>query len=310
MKLIALEIPEDIAATAGWLEHHLVGLELAALVAELEAAHGLADPALSLEQLLGQRRDAVLAKGLGGLPPDRLRQLLLHPRLLLDLQEMIVVSGGPFWQELAASNPMGSEQRLALDRSWSAIAPALTGEDDSALPARAGSAAARRSVLKLPWRGLISLAAAATVLLGVFLFVRGPGGDGHQPQPVLTARSGWGWNRPDALPQNLSAAAYFTRLADSAQEWFTKRPAEPLELARRIAEFRQGCSVLILSPHRPLSAEDRTWLVDKCRAWATKLDAHLAAIEAGQDVLKVRGEADETVNKLIAALRERAGKLA
>jgi len=68
--------------------------------------------------------------------------------------------------------------------------------------------------------------------------------------------------------------------------------------------------VLIESPHRPLSAADRTWLVDKCRAWAAKLDAHLAAIQSGQDALKVRGEADDTINRLIAALRERARGMA
>ncbi len=310
MKLIALEIPEDQAATTGWLERQLLGLDLAALVAELEAAHGPADQALSLERLLGERRDAILARGLEALPPDRLRQLLLRPRLLLDLQEMIVVSGGPFWQKLAASAAMGPEQRLALDRSWSAIVPALTGEVNSATPERVGSAAPRRSVLKFPWRGLISLAAAAAILLGVFIVVRGPGGGGRQPQVGLAARSGWGWNRPDALPQNLPAGAYLTHLADAAQEWFNKRPDDSLELSRRIAEFRQGCSVLILSPHRSLSAEDRIWLVEKCRAWAAKLDAHLAAVEAGQDSLKVRGEADETINKLIAALRERARKSA
>ena len=57
----------------------------------------------------------------------------------------------------------------------------------------------------------------------------------------------------------------------------TKRPDDPIDLARRIGEFRQGCSVLILSPHKPLSGQDRAWLVGKCRAWAAKLDAHLAA---------------------------------
>jgi len=44
---------------------------------------------------------------------------------------------------------MSSEQRLALDHSWSAITVALTEDGDSAIPARAGSAAARPSVLKV-----------------------------------------------------------------------------------------------------------------------------------------------------------------
>ena len=68
---------------------------------------------------------------------------------------------------------------------------------------------------------------------------------------------------------------------------------DPSALARRIAGLRQGCLVLILSPHRPLSAADRTWLVDKCRTWAARLDDHLAAVESGRDPLVVRGEVDE-----------------
>ena len=40
MKLIALEIPENPAELAGWLDRQIVGDDLAALVAELEAIHG------------------------------------------------------------------------------------------------------------------------------------------------------------------------------------------------------------------------------------------------------------------------------
>jgi hypothetical protein len=59
-----------------------------------------------------------------------------------------------------------------------------------------------------------------------------------------------------------------------------------------------------------LSVADRTWLVDKCAAWSAKLDGHLAAVKSGQDLIKVRGEVDETINHLIAALRARADGLA
>ncbi len=83
-------------------------------------------------------------------------------------------------------------------------------------------------------------------------------------------------------------------------------PGNPIALARRIAEFRQGCSVLILSPHRPLPAEDRAWLVERCRAWAARFDGYLASVEAGKDPLEVRNQADETINRLIDTLRDRA----
>ena len=93
--------------------------------------------------------------------------------------------------------------------------------------------------------------------------------------------SRWGWNRPGALPQDLGPGEYLNRIADAAAEWFNQRPEGPIDLARRLGELRQGCSVLILSPHKPLSAQDRTWLVEKCRAWAAKLDAHLVSLEGG-----------------------------
>jgi hypothetical protein len=95
-------------------------------------------------------------------------------------------------------------------------------------------------------------------------------------------------------------------LAAASQEWFKKRPETALELARRIGQFRQGCSTLIVAEHKPLPEDDRKWLRERCRAWAEKFDRHLAALEAGEDVEKVREAMDATVNQLTKALRDRA----
>jgi len=310
MKLFALEIPDTTTALAGWLEGHLVGLDLGALVAELEAVHGPASETTTLEHLLGGRRDAVLAGGLAALPAVALRQLLLHPRLLLDLQALIFVSGGPFWRELAAATANGSELQIVLERTWQHVEPSLDQVTKPGVSSRLNAGAVPHRSWRFPGRSLLGLAAAAVILIAVAIAVRRPGIGGLQLQPSPIAASGWGWNRPDALGEKATPREYLTHLADGAHEWFNKRPDDPLALARRIAEFRQGCSILMLSQHRVLSAEDRTWLVEKCRTWAAKLDSHLAAVEAGQDPMKVRAEADETINKLITALRERAKNLA
>ncbi|MFI5459247.1 MAG: hypothetical protein ACHRXM_27800 [Isosphaerales bacterium] len=328
MRLIALEIPDDASDLAGWLEGHLVGLELSALVAELEAVHGQAQghgsaqPPFSLETILGNQRDAVLAGGLVSLPPDHLRQLLRHPRLLLDLQELILISGRPYWHRRAESileQAPASEQKAAVDRGWDWLTASVIEHPTVSVPIRAGAVHSPASVTRprsgSRWRSLsvASLAAAAAVVLVVFAVSRWPSCDragNGPPGPSVASSSGWGWNRPDALPQDLPRNAYLNHLADGAQAWFKQRPDDPVALAKRITEFRQGCSVLIQSPHKPLPADDRTWLVEKCRAWMGKLDAHLAALESGQDALKVRGEADETINTLIAALRERARGIA
>ncbi len=292
MKLVALEIPDDPALLPGWLESHLVNTDLAALVAELEAVHGEQPGGLSLADVLRDRRDAVLSRGLAALPADGVKTLLRNPRLLLELQELILTEGGPCWLDGAAE---AASKQDDLERAWNRLNdPPPQTSRAAVLP---GAPPSRRVVPLARWIAIF--AAAAAIVLGVFLVERRPGSD-------QGAASGWGWSRPGALAGDLPPAVYLDRLADAAGEWFKKRPDDPIALARRIGEFRQGCSVLILSPHKPLAAQDRTWLVEKCRAWAARLDAHLAALEGGASAAQVRDEADATINKLIAALRERA----
>jgi hypothetical protein len=292
MRLPALDIPDDPTALPGWLERHLVGRELATLVAELSAVHGPKFSGnITLEEWLGGRSDAVLADGLTILPGDRLRQLLLQPDLLLDLQELVLVSGGDHWERLGRRSP---EIRDAVERGHTQLA-AITGTRavETALKPR------RRAGRTVRWA--VFFAVAASLLAAIMTWQRVP-----NQTPNETVQANWGWNRPGALPQKLTRAAYLNQLADAASEWRKQRPGVPLALARRIAEFRQGCSVLILSEHPPLPPDDRKWLVEKCREWAAKIDRHLADLEAGKDPGVVRDEVDATAEKLIQALHLRA----
>src|SRR5262249_6246427 len=103
MSLHAMHIPDDPAQLPAWLEGHLLGLDLAGLVAELTAVHGPASRGgPSWEEVLGQGRQAVLTGGLRELPRDALRQLLLHPQLLLELQELVLTEGAHHWDRPAA----------------------------------------------------------------------------------------------------------------------------------------------------------------------------------------------------------------
>jgi len=211
--------------------------------------------------------------------------LLRHPRLLLELQELILVEGGEYWQQRAA---VDRESRQILDRGWSRL--------DSFL-ATGGAGPIRARASTTPWyrrASVVSLATAAAVLTGVFVYERS------------LPPAGWGWSRPGALRQELSAAAYLLLLADEADEWFKKRPEQASPLARRIAELRQGCSALILAEHRPLSARDRQWLVRTCREWAGELDSRLVEVERGDNPLQVRAGTDETVREISQKLRNRA----
>jgi hypothetical protein len=300
MMLHALEIPDDPAELPGWLERHLMGLDLAALVAELEAVHPAAlEAAASVPVVLGDRLEAVLEGGLSDLPPGVIQQLLRGPRLLLALQDLVLEAGGDYWDRVGRPSP---DLDTTVGRGRTRLEAFLATEGPQP-PMRRPTVPSAPTIAwsRRPW--VVSLATAAAVLLAVIASQQL-----HPPVavPRAAASPGWGWNKPGALPGDLPATAYLDRLADAAEEWFRKRPEEPIAVARRIAEFRQGCSVLIFAGHLPLSVEDRHWLVDRCRAWAAKLDVHLAGVEAGRDPLQVRSEADETIGQLIAALRQRA----
>jgi len=155
-------------------------------------------------------------------------------------------------------------------------------------------------IVKLPWWRrptvfLTSAAATIAVALLVFQQLSKP----SEPPP-------WGWNKPDALADQGQPNLYLNQLADSAEDWFNRRPEDRDAVTRRVEQFRQGCSRLIAAPHRPLSPEDRAWLVERCRAWTTKLDAELEALQNGRDPLQVRDQVDMTIRKLIDTLRTKA----
>jgi hypothetical protein len=63
-----------------------------------------------------------------------------------------------------------------------------------------------------------------------------------------------------------------------------------------------------LTNHAPLGSTDKEWLAERCRKWSGKFDEHLAALERGADAKQVRHAADDTVKKLVAALRERSSQ--
>lgn len=303
MKLHSLDMPDNPADLPRWLERQLVGAHLRELVGELTAVHGSTSTLYTLDEVLGEDRDRLLRHGLTAVPVPKLRRLLVQPRLLLELQEVACRDGGPFWSELAATD---GELSQSVSRGRSQVNDQLFAASKAAASPRADVVPISRAIrwTSNPW--LVSLATAAALLLAVtlFEFTRLSPKKSHTP-----VSAGWGWNRPDSLAAQGSAADYLNRLADAADEWFLQRPEEATALARRIGELRQGCSMLIFAEHRPLDETERQWLVEKCRAWAAKLDQHLVALESGEDPLDVRGRADETVRKLVEAMRNRsAGK--
>jgi hypothetical protein len=147
----------------------------------------------------------------------------------------------------------------------------------------------------------VALTAALALVAG---FVGGREWQVRQP----TLASEWGWNHTEAMGRDLTREAYLGRLAETANEWFQVEPTTAADMAARVAEFRQGCSRLLLTDHPPLGKADKEWLAERCRKWSGKFDEHLAALERGADVKQVRYAAGETVKKLVAALKERVAQ--
>jgi hypothetical protein len=286
MPFTGLDIPDNNAELAGWLESQLVGLGLADVVAGWQAFRPVSERAPGLDEVLGDARPAVLVRGLSALAPAQLKTLLQHPRLLLPLQELVLVEGGAHWQEHAHT----PEHLRVASQTWEhvqrSIAPAAS------IASSGGGIAARRS----SWAKMLT--AAAVLLVGFFGW--------WQLQVRQPAPTGWGWDRPGALATNVSAADYLDQLAGGASDWFQQRPEDAAALRTRLVQFQHGCDTLLSAPHAPLAAADKDWLLERCRAWRGKIDEHIAALDGGSAVQEVRDAADATVNKLVAALRERA----
>jgi hypothetical protein len=105
----------------------------------------------------------------------------------------------------------------------------------------------------------------------------------------------------------LPAPQYLNKLADDAAEWSNKKPDDAKAVAQRIQEFRAGCATVMLAQHKPLKDADRAWLLDRCNAWAQKLDQELAKLDQHlEEAAQVRTEVDGIVEKLQKALRDRA----
>lgn len=148
-------------------------------------------------------------------------------------------------------------------------------------------------------RRLLAVAAGLLVAAAAWALTRGP---------AVSSGGGWGWSAPGVLAA-APADEYLERLAAAGAEWFRTPAGTEAALAGRLDELLAGCDRLIAAPHAPLAAADRDWLVEKCRTWRDALAGQRTSLAAAHDVAATRAAADETVAKLVAALRRRAAEI-
>ena len=298
MNLSALDIPESPAELAWWLEDQVVGLHLLETVAVLEAfrakpPRGTQPPMESkLSAVLDGRLAAVLAQGLRVLSATELRQLLTQPRLLLELQELVLRDGGEAW----FSRPVTAEHRQLVDEGWQQLHGALGIAPETVAQTRPASTAKNARAIATPapvtrrWL-LAGMTVAAALAFSIFLLA--------QPQA-------WGWDTPGALAVNLEPKPYLQHLAGLAEQYYQQPRDSRTQLEVTLRAFRHSCDTLIAAPHMQLPPDKRTLLKQLCRQWAAKLDVHLAELEGTGDVVKIRGEADQTIRGLVQRLQDEA----
>ncbi len=174
MNLESLEMPEEPTQLAGWLEQRLAGPDLPALADELSAFRAApAGAAPAVRELLGEWQEPVLAGGLKLAPPEVVRRLLSWPERLPDLQELVFMRGGRYWDRVLGSD--GATQDI-IDHSWqrlSAVLPA-TAPDRQAAPAPAVLPLKQRPPRRrVGWVvGLVAAAAAVLVAVGISRYFR------------------------------------------------------------------------------------------------------------------------------------------
>lgn len=290
MTLAIATMPDDPQARSRWLDEQLVGDRLGDLVDELMALGQPQTARGSLAELIGKYRKELLARGTGALPEPMRRQVLQAPDYLLELQELVLLEGGPYWNSLPRPNRLTN----IVERSRAAILAQIPPPFADPEPIHTAGRHRGRGILQ--W--IIPFAVAASVVLVLW----GAGWWWPQWSASPEGAVAWGWAKPGALPQTASADDYYATLAAGGQQWFATRPDDRVSLARRLSELRQGCSILIISDHPPLSAEQSRELKDRCRKWAGQFDAALAKLEAGEDPIQVRTEVDATVEKLVGYL--------
>jgi hypothetical protein len=315
--LHTMTIPDEPAELPRWLERRLMSPDFGRFVAELLAHFPSPSDDAPSQPLLDRWLPTAVRDGLGPIPAEVLSELLRHPPTLAAFQERITLDGSPYWDTvLLQSDDLRDafeRGRLSLDRVLAADEPPVGAPQP---PCRASPQPAPKSVpservTRSPGRGykawaFASTAVAACLAVAVgYLATRGP----DEP-PIPKAQIAWGWGKPSGLAlDQQSPKGYLNKLADSAEEWSAYQPSDATGVGTRIAELRIGCTRLMHSAYGPLTPADKAWLLEHCREWGRLLDGHQQSLDAGSDPLVVRAAVDETVQRIVTTLREKAKKV-
>jgi hypothetical protein len=242
-----------------WLERHLVGPDLLAVVAELTAVGGREADA-DAGGLLVAHRTEVLERGLASLTDEEVQVLFRNPSLLLRLQEWVLVDGGPYWDGVL---------------SGSATRP------PAPLPPRGPG---RTRTFRLgSWVSHAAAAAAAAALVWLL--------GGHRPAPPP---GDGGTEVAAAKPADAVLPALAARLD---RRWAALRRQD--DAAAALREMQQTCAALAALPLPQLSEPARAAVRHDLARLREEIEVQRHRLEQGGDVGRVRAAVESRVNALL-----------
>ena len=315
MTTLFLEMPEDRKHLPVWLERVLLSPDLPRLVAELKVVHGVPPERLSLSDALSPHSQIVLESGLGRLPGPVFSRLLKQADLLLELRDWVLESGGSYWDTIEPVDALSSSAQRILDHFRKTRVSKTINEGQRSSLAKGSAlflAIAASVAIFVAWHwyevGKISQLLAQAIQHNEQLrhdnelLQQRPS---VVPAPVPLPASGWGFTRREDLASLEGDRAKLTKLSGLALEWGKKQPQNSLELAKRLLEFRQGCSSLLLNPP-PLTKPQQVWFAARCGDWATAIEEQLHVLESGADFSKAMERANALSVSIAKELADRA----
>ena len=300
MNPLALELPEDHSLWATWLDHQVVGPDLRLLVRQWELLAGVnseLSPGESWEQrLVAQFTDQlpkILAIGLGALSSDELQRFLRQPRLLLALQEQVLMSGGPYWERLYRSEMHLDDSARSSSKVRAAVRetaqPAVTKEHQVEVSPsldRNSTPTPSRSSL----RTVLMLAAVAASALIAVVYL----------QPGTKSRF---FGRTGLVGSTLEGREFTKSLAVAIRDDWDADSSDA-EFRNQLRSLRDSCERLLAADLHQLSPDVAQDLKTRCRKWQASFSEMLDALDTGRPVSKVRLEANQLVDRLVAVLSD------
>lgn len=286
MKLHVFKIPESREQLAGWIESNVMLGSFGEFIGQLQIIResGPEDPSLGLTRVLGDEAQTMIEFGLDPCSQKQLRQLLANPEALMELHQVVFASRYSYWFDEYSNNAVESfDARSDLQKIRHSIQHTQSIE----------SSPSRR---KFGW--LIATAMIAASLL-LILFLMNP--------DDTESRVKWGWLADEAYQEYETPSDCFADLAKRGNEWFDETPSNADQFSVRLTDLMAGCDRLITNKQAVLSAEDQTWLVERCKNWASDFTVQQTELKTDHgNFPEVLQQTNESVRKLVAALNEKS----